>query len=69
MAGRGGAEGGYKEIVSGRQAAQIMRAPLNIGFDLRGHALILTLFPTFGLQTDCEGFMIVDLRKAGSYSD
>ena len=44
MAGRAGAGGGYKEIVSGRQPAQIMRAPLNIGFDLRGHALILTLF-------------------------
>ena len=37
----------HKEIVSGRQAAQIMRAPLNIGFDLRGHALLLTLFSTW----------------------
>ena len=54
----------HKEIVSGRQAAQIMRAPLNIGFDLRGHALLLTLFP-LGLQTDCDGFILGLISKTG----
>ena len=62
MAGRAELGGGYKEIVSGGEPAQIMRAPLNIGSDLGGQAPILSPFH-FKIGACFEVCIPVDLGR------